>query len=258
MLERSSRPQPAADRADSPTGPDRSCFAPRTWTVECIAPGERFHFDVILFQIDDPPISYFVRVFTELAGEGLGPGRGKALLERVEQVGLDGTAAELSRLGDVRPSSISLDADHRDIRRVEVHFVTPTELKSGSDIVTRPEFGVLLARIRDRVSTLRALYGDGPLHMDFAAFGERAEAVRIERCDLRHVHAERLSTRTRQRHPLGGLAGVVEYAGSLAEFVPFLEAAQFTGVGRQTSWGKGEIQVKLSPEPPAEDSETSR
>jgi hypothetical protein len=43
--------------------------------------------------------------------------------------------------------------------------------------------------------------------------------------------------------------GEAQYEGDLAEFVPFLEAAQFTGVGRQTVWGKGQIEVCTAPPP---------
>jgi len=46
-----------------------------------------------------------------------------------------------------------------------VHFLTPTELKGAE----QPEFGILLARVRDRISTLRELYSDGPLRLDFKA-----------------------------------------------------------------------------------------
>jgi hypothetical protein len=31
----------------------------------------------------------------------------------------------------------------------------------------------------------------------------------------------------------------------MAEFLPYLEAARWTGVGRQTVWGKGEIAVEI-------------
>ena len=50
-----------------------------------------------------------------------------------------------------------------------------------------------------------------------------------------------MSRATGQRHALGGFTGFAEYAGELAEFVPYLEIGRWTGVGRQTVWGKGEI-----------------
>jgi CRISPR-associated endoribonuclease Cas6 len=124
--------------------------------------------------------------------------------------------------------------------RVRVHFLTPTELKP----IVQPEFGVLFARVRDRISTLRALYGSGPLEIDFRAMGQRARGISMTRCELGHVHAERVSRNTGQRHPLSGFTGVAEYEGDLTEFIPYLEIASYTGVGRQTVWGKGEISIE--------------
>lgn len=214
--------------------------------------GARFHFDINLFQIRDPAIPYFVLTFAQLAREGLGPGRGRAVLERVEQVHVDGEppaeifdGRTLRGTGEVRPSALSLNPVDEAISRVRVRFLTPTELKSGQEIARRPQFGILMARIRDRLSTLSALYGAGALEMDFAAFGRRAADVRMVRCDLASVQAERLSSRTGQRHPLGGFVGVAEYEGELGEFLPFLRAARFSGVGRQTTWGKGELEISL-------------
>ena len=71
----------------------------------------------------------------------------------------------------------------------------------------RPDFAVLFARARDRVSTIRALYGDGPLDLDFRAMGERAVRVAMTRCQLRHIDVERRSSRTGQVHSIGGFVG---------------------------------------------------
>lgn len=102
---------------------------------------------------------------------------------------------------------------------------------------------MLAARIRDRVSKLRELYGDGPLAIDFRAFGERAALVRMMRCEMTRVEVERRSSRTGQAHSIGGFTGEAEYEGELSEFVPYLRAAKWTGVGRQTVWGKGEVGI---------------
>ena len=59
------------------------------------------------------------------------------------------------------------------ISRLRVTFLTPTELKTGHQIASRPEFAVLATRARDRISTLRELYGAGPLPLDFRSFGSR-------------------------------------------------------------------------------------
>lgn len=215
-----------------------------------VQPGEPFHFDVHLFDCKEPAIVYFVLAFAQLAREGLGPGRGRAELGEVRQLDIRHAPEEKIFDGETfvmresLPSlKLDLDADPEPVSRVVVRFVTPTELKSGQQLAERPEFGVLFARIRDRLSTLRALYGPGPLPIDFKAMGERATAVRMVRCEIRPVEAVRRSARTRQTHPLGGFVGEAEYEGDLAEFIPWLRAAAWTGLGRQTVWGKGEIQV---------------
>ncbi len=122
-------------------------------------------------------------------------------------------------------------------------FVTPTELKSEGAVAARPEFPILFARVRDRIATLRAMYGGGALDLDFAALGERSASVRMTRCEVRWERAERRSGASGQVHPLGGFTGEAEYAGDLAEFLPWLRAAEGAGVGRQTVWGKGELRV---------------
>ena len=123
--------------------------------------------------------------------------------------------------------------------------MTPTELKAGSGLAERPEFGILAGRIRDRLSTLRELYGEGPLPIDFRAFGERARRIVMTRCELIQIDRVRKSSRTGQTHPLGGFLGEADYEGDLTEFVPYLQAASFAGVGRQTVWGKGQIQTTV-------------
>jgi len=148
--------------------------------------------------------------------------------------------AELGNLNSVAGTELlhlSLCGAEQPIHRLRIRFLTPTELKGAE----QPEFGILLARIRDRISTLRELYGDGPLAIDFKTFGERASRVSMTRCELVPVAAERTSRATGQRHSLGGFKGVADYEGDVAEFLPYLEIARWTGVGRQTVWGKGEI-----------------
>ena len=215
-----------------------------------VKPGEPFHFDVHLFDLQTSPLPYFVLTFAQLAREGLGPRRGRAALTAVEQLALDGGPAARVFEGAkflmaelAAPCSIDLTPGEEAVNRVRIRFLTPTELKSGRQNTAQAEFPVLFSRIRDRVSTLRALYGPGPLEVDFRALGERAAEVHMTRSTLELVEVDRRSSRSGQVHPLGGFIGDVEYEGPLAEFLPYLHAARFTGVGRQTVWGKGEIEV---------------
>jgi hypothetical protein len=214
------------------TGPSGLADPPRPFAIraaqldgQTIPRGAAFHFDVHLFDLAGDRRPLFVAAFARLAEEGLGPGRSRAELLCVDQENI----------------AIDFDGPIQQAAQIRVQFVTPTELKGA----VRPEFPILFARLRDRISTLRALYGPGPLDIDFRAMGERAAQVRLSRCDLTWHATERRSSRTGQTHPLGGFTGVAEYDGDVGEFLPYLRAGQWTGVGRQTVWGKGEICFQL-------------
>jgi hypothetical protein len=242
-------------RAARPNGPSGLADWPRpfifrTWHLDAqtLPAGEDFHFDVHLFDLQ-LPLLYFVEALKRLATAGLGPRRGRAVLGCIEQLDTDDRLAARVWDGEellppATPSSAPFEPEP--CETVGVRFVTPTELKCGDRPVERPEFSVLFARIRDRLSTLRALYGPGPLEIDFRGMGERAARIQMTRCNLREQHRVRRSSRTGQVHPWGGFTGEAEYQGDLAEFMPYLRIARWTGVGRQTVWGKGEIAIAVS------------
>ncbi len=247
--------EPVAVAAEGPSGlhdwPRPFVFRAAHLDGETIDPGKPFHFDVHLFDLKDPAIVYFVLAFAQIVKEGIGPRRGRAALVRASQLDAAGRIAAQIYNGQTftnqqLPPPIRLDLNSRDesISKVQVRFATPTELKHGQLLATRPEFPVLFGRIRDRLSTLRALYGSGPLPIDFKALGERAAQVKMTGANLRFSDAERRSARTGERHPLGGFVGEVQYEGELAEFMPYLRAARWVGVGRQTVWGKGVLEVQ--------------
>lgn len=221
--------------ADQP-GPSGLANPPRPYVFRArhldgrtIAQGEQFHFGLNVFARDATLPLRLKEAFAEVATIGLGPNRGRAEIQNKTE----------------KPQLVSLNLtpEAAAISKIQIEFLTPTELKHEDGIADRPEFHILFARIRDRISTLRTLYGEGPLDLDFRAIGERSAAVRLTSFEGRTVETQRRSTRTGQTHSIGGFTGHAEYEGALAEFLPWLEAASWTGVGRQCSWGKGEIAL---------------
>lgn len=212
------------------TGPSGFRDAPRPFVFRArqlnglvVNPGDPFAFEVHVF---DPGIVHWLSgAFAQVTAAGLGANRSRIELESVEE------------------KSCAVDLSYSSAHSLRVDFLTPTELKTAGHVAAEPDFVPLLARARDRVSELSFSYGDGVLPIGFAELGERAAAVKMTACECAPVFASRVSSRTGQSHSLGGFAGWASYAGDLGEFVPILIAAQFTGVGRQTTWGKGEIQV---------------
>lgn len=223
----------APQRADGPSGLKDP---PRPWVLRVrhldgarIKPGGLFSVCLNVFQAE--ACDFLIRAVERAGLSGWGPNRGRARLVRHAS-----TVVEAP-----------LEPPGRPVSRVRVRFLTPTELKTDGGLAAQPDFGILFARVRDRVSTLRAVYGAGPLELDFASMGERASRVRMVSCDVRQEFTLRRSSNTGQTYPLAGFTGEATYEGDLAEFTPFLHAGFWTGVGRQTVWGHGQIETLEEP-----------
>jgi hypothetical protein len=192
-------------------------------------PGETFAFEVNVFDL--------CARLTETLDQAV---------SRFEHTGLGPRAGRVELLRPTAPTTVELDllegATDETVHRITVLFRTPTALKGAHSRIEAP-FGILFARIRDRISTLRNLYGEGPLPVDFKALSMRADLVRTLACDLRYDDISRRSSRTGAVHKIGGFTGTAEYEGDVAEFLPWLRAAWWTGVGRYTVWGNGVIEV---------------
>lgn len=194
---------------------------------QSFAPGQPLSFSVHSFAPALPIPLALRRAFLILAQTGISASR--VVLQDV-------------RVDALAPVTLSL-LPSTPVQRIRVRFLTPTELKSGGGVLHSPEFSVLLARARDRVSLLRATFQDGPLPIEFARLGDLSLAVETLRASTHLQRASRTSAATAQAHLLQGFVGEAEYAGVLDELAPFLEAAGWTGVGRQTVWGQGAIEV---------------
>jgi hypothetical protein len=183
-------------------------------------------------------VSAFAGVFDRLAHSGLGPGRGRAVLESRADLSEDGQERSSPERSPAIEVSLLPGSGDMAVRSVRILFQTPTELKPDGDI---RNFGTLFARARDRIGTLSTLYGDGPLSVDYQSLGQRASAVRLVNDHLMYHEADRRSSRTGAVHGVGGFTGEATYEGDVAEFLPWLRAAYWTGVGRHTVWGNGVI-----------------
>ncbi len=184
--------------------------------------GQDFSFHVNLFDLGHR--AAVVEAFRTFEGSGLGARRSGVRFMTV-------TCDEIS---------VDLRRKAKPVRRMLIRYRTPTTLKGG----TVPTFELVAGRVRDRVGALSQFYGEGLIPIDFDEFGRRAALVTMTRCELRTIEGQRRSSRTGYTHAMGGFVGEAEYEGNLTEFVPFFEAARYTGVGRHASWGNGQIEIE--------------
>jgi hypothetical protein len=215
--------------------------------------GEAFSIDVHIFDLHEPIVAYFVLAFHQLAGSGIGAERGRIRLIHV--CALDATrgpgpASDADTAGfSFKPVALGIRFRSRSTRwnppvhKLDPPFHNPNGVEERWKHPARRS-GIVFARARTVHRDLEApLYGAGPIEIDFRGMAERAARVAVAGSTLRWESHRRKSSRTHQVHPLGGFIGEVCYQGNMAEFIPFLKAASWAGIGRQTVWGKGALEI---------------
>jgi len=215
-----------------------------------IAAGEIFSFDIHLFSQDPEAISLIILAMRQAFVAGLGPGRPPVRLESVERLGEESNSVEKiyanGRMLVMVPEFLSITCSSKSIpcRELTLQFVTPTALKHEGRLLRKEApFAVVWGRLRDRLSALRLLYGEGAFAADsFAELNQMAaENVEAIKQDLRWIETRRRSSRTGQTHPLEGFIGEVTYAGNLDPFVPWIHAGFWAGIGSHAVWGFGAV-----------------
>jgi hypothetical protein len=143
---------------------------------------------------------------------------------------------------------------------LNLKFLTPTLLKTGSGIDSRgrripaaevrdrPPFGVIVRRLRDRLSSLCTFFGEPWQHPDFAALGRAADAVELVASNTVWLTRRRTSTRTGDTHELSGFVGQTTYQfptpECLSTFLPLLKLAEYIHIGKHAPWGNGKVVVE--------------
>jgi hypothetical protein len=226
-------------RPFNPQNPSGFVDAPRPFVFrtrhldgKSLSAADEFHIDIHFFTRAHQIADHFRTILSQFEIAGFGPSRSRAILTSVEE-----QPAPYLPLDIIQPGIASL----------QVQFRSPTELKYRGKVVHEPHFPALWNNACDRISGLSTLYGQWPLAIDFGSLREVAQHVRLIHHELRRLEKSRRSSRTGQLHPLGGFVGTACYEGPLDPFLHYLQAAQWTGVGRQTVWGKGEIALSLPP-----------
>lgn len=218
-------------------------------------PGETVEFGLTAVGRASRLAPYFVTTFRKLADDGLGPRRARFDLVELMALGCGGgdtveipiyknteplvrIAAPALCAGDlVRPDDASRT-------RLTLRFSTPVDLRDRGSPVEIPEFGPLIRRLRDRASSLAVFFGDGPLELDFKGVSALADTVRLVENRMRVVTLNRRSSKTGQRHDVGGFVGEATYDGeAIGRLMPLVRVGEVMHVGKHAAFGNGRMEV---------------
>lgn len=229
-------------------------------------PGDTLTFGLALIGTAVNYLPYFIVVFRELGETGIGKGRKRYRLRRIDAVDpLGGRRAVIYREEEMLVHNVDLAVRGRDVPelleyygqtglaatahdsvvplRLAVDFLTMTRIKYGDSFTGKIEFHMLIRSLLRRLSSLAYFHHGEELNLDFPGLIARAGQVRLAEDKTRWVDWERYSSRQDGKVNMGGVVGRVIYEGDLAEFMPLLRLGELVHVGKGAVFGMGKYRV---------------
>ncbi|MDQ0157387.1 CRISPR system precrRNA processing endoribonuclease RAMP protein Cas6 [Robertmurraya andreesenii] len=219
-------------------------------TKQHYSPGERFAINVTLFGNAVGYIEYFIYVLFHMGNMGFGKGNQQAELRQVFLVDENGDyqnqifqKQKITNVDFVLNGGNFLE-DKKNKSNVQLYFVTPARIKYQGHYIDTPDFHkIFRSAVRRITSLLYYHHKQQQLDIDFKELFKKAEKVKLVHSDVSWYDWERYSNRQKERMKLGGIVGKATYEGDLEPFIPWLQLAEWTHIGKNTTFGLGKIRV---------------
>jgi hypothetical protein len=230
-----------------------------------LSSGERFTFRITLFGDAARYFPYFVLAVPEAGRVGVGIGRGQFILREIYSEHLLGEDWEVLKEGDtvvhpppnrdghekvLQKSEILLNTLPPAGARVTLRFHTPTRLIYEKRLMKSPDFGVLFARLLERLDRLAIQHAGGETRSQEARerLWNAADRVRLVEDATQWVEISSGSRRTGRRTWLSGFVGEATYAAPKDVWkilFPWLVWGEMIQVGKDTAKGNGVYSLLL-------------
>jgi CRISPR-associated endoribonuclease Cas6 len=215
---------------------------------ERLEPGETLRFDLLLFGRAIELQAYAWLAVKRMARGGLGAGRARFRLVRVEALDPNGPPRTLFAIGSppsaaaapsLVPPSTPLGPGP-----VVLRILTPLRIKVRNQLSPRPRFRTLVFSMLRRVLELAHFHvPDAAIDWSFHDRLDCADDVHVK-AELRWQDWERWSNRQNAAIKLGGIVGRIVLKGDVAPFTELLRAAEIVHVGKGATFGLGRIRVE--------------
>lgn len=141
------------------------------------------------------------------------------------------------------PENISVHALQEPASWCSVHLVTPLRIRRGGTLVQNIDFPTIIRSITRRIQLLTERYG-GSMNTEAATkVCELAGEISPESAGLFLHEMHRYSSRKKESLDWSGMLGSLTFSGELAPFVPWLNAARILHIGRNSTFGCGQLDV---------------
>lgn len=234
-------------------------FAPHPFVLEPklnyanpIPPGDVFEVSLNLIGKGIEYLPFFVFTIERLGKIGIGRGRGKYSVLRVECIETPSVIIYEGKEGLLRKNYVPLQwqgpsrlpSGPRNWGSLVIRFLTPTRIKYQGSYLRHIDFDLLITNLLRRIRMLDILHGDGKMNYDHRKWIELARKVQYREGQIRWYDWNRYSHRQRSRIPMGGFVGWARFEGPVEPFREILEIGSKIHVGKGTAFGLGKFVVE--------------
>jgi len=206
-------------------------------------------FNLILIGRGIEYLPYFVFIFEELGKKGIGKGRGKYELVRVDNEE-GGRIYESGKLSDNFKIKSFQDiineynfAESKNYQQVKINFLTPVRVVLRGELTIKFDFKLFVTSLFRRISWLSIIHCNKELEFNYKGFISYANDIKTKEINIKWYDWERYSSRQDTRMKLGGFLGNITFEGDLKEFIPFIKLGEYIHIGKQTSFGLGQYEI---------------
>lgn len=132
-----------------------------------------------------------------------------------------------------------------DVSQALVTIRSPLRIRRNGALLESIDFPTVIRNVTRRLEALTARYGGWVDTEKAQQLKELSASIGVVGEDLQIQHLERYSNRLEGKMDLSGLMGSILFKGELTPFVPWLYAAQTLHIGRNTTFGMGQIEVEF-------------
>lgn len=243
-------------------------ITPRYTGKDRYAPGESYTFGFTLIGDALKLYPYVIRAFLEMEHCPLGHPlkelrgkRGSFRLCRIDAVHpfapnrvclwqQGKTSPEKPQLG-ITINDVAARAKQLPQDSVCVHFLSPTRLVAGAQVLRQPDFMALALRLAERLEQVQQAYGRGGDGQQreygrewYLSVKKQAEGITIERDETRWVDVRGYSTRQQQQISLSGFLGRTFFIGPVGDLLhELLTWGELLRVGKHIVKGAGLYRI---------------
>lgn len=126
-----------------------------------------------------------------------------------------------------------------------IHLLSPLRIRRNGELLINIDFTTIVRNIISRMTELSNRY-DGYLDVEeMEKLYELSAQIKTMSSGIFVTKIERYSSKRTTKMDMSGLQGTLVFEGGLGPFIPLLEAARYLHIGRNVTFGYGEIDVKF-------------